>query len=81
MKWNFINESIYQHSNDSHHVGVAGPGLKADGHVAAAGVDDALSEDRTKLGHYVLVLVGDHLDAKVEEIVKISRTILILRNS
>jgi hypothetical protein len=44
---------------------VAGPGLKADGHVAAAGVDDALSENRAELGHHVLVLIGDHLVEKV----------------
>ena len=50
---------------------MAGPGLKADGHVAAAGVDDALSEDRAQLGHHVLVLVGDNLDSKVKEIVDI----------
>ena len=62
--------SEHQHADDGQHVGVAGPGLEADGHVSAAGVDDALSEDGAQLGHHVVVLVSDHL-------IEICRTRLI----
>jgi hypothetical protein len=52
----------YQHSNDRHHVGVSSSGLKADSHVAATSINDALSEDGTQLSHNVLVLVSDDLE-------------------
>ena len=49
--------------DDARHVRVARARLQRDRHVATAGVDDALREDRAVLGDDVLVLVVDHLKA------------------
>jgi len=48
-------------ANNSSHVGMTRPRLQTDGDVTSAGVDDALSQYCTKLGHHILVLVTDHL--------------------
>ncbi len=49
-----------KHSNDGHHVHVAGAALERNGHVPSARVNDSLGEDGSKLGHDVLVLVSEY---------------------
>ena len=50
-----------QKADDGRHVGMTGARLQTDGDVTTASVDDALSDDSTKLGHHVFMFVTDHL--------------------
>jgi len=67
-----------EETNDRQHAGVTRGRLKRDGDVASSCVDDALGNDRTVLGHGVLMLVCDDFLVQLADFRRLGGRVLVV---